>query len=220
MSEPKNTTNPNEQADTPATEPAASDAQTAAPDETVLDLEVEAGPADEADRIAALEAELAETKDKLLRALADHENLRRRAERDVQEARVYASTGFARDMLEIADNFGRAVASIPEEATREGGLLQTVAEGIHGTERQLQGVFERHKIAKVDPTVGDRFDHNRHQAMFEVETEQMAPGSVAQVIMPGYTIGDRLLRAAMVGVSKAPRPQVVADNDKSTGDAA
>lgn len=220
MSEPKHTNHAKPHAQ-PQDAPAEGGAQAhTSPDEGVLDLEVEAGPEGDAGRVAELEAELADTKDKLLRALADHENLRRRAERDVQEARVYASTGFARDMLEIADNFGRAVASIPEDARREGGPLQSVAEGILGTERQLQGVFERHKIARIDPAVGERFDHNRHQAMFEVETDQMGPGSIAQVIMPGYTIGDRLLRAAMVGVSKAPRPQVVPGAGRASGDAA
>jgi molecular chaperone GrpE len=200
----------------PHRRPSEDPAEQPAPEQTTPAAETaeeQAAPPDP----AVLEAEVAVLKDKLLRALADVENMRRRNERDVTEARAYAITGFAREMLEIADNFGRAVASIPEEARREGGLLQNLAEGVEQTERQLHGVFDRHRIARVEPQLGERFDHTRHQAMFEVETPDLLPGTVAQVMVPGYTIGDRLLRPAMVGVAKAPQPRVVDQPDGSGG---
>jgi molecular chaperone GrpE len=157
-----------------------------------------------------LEAELADTKDRLLRALADIENLRRRTARELDEARKYAVTGFAREMLEIDDNLSRALGSIPATAGQDVGFVKTLAEGVAMTQKALAACFERHRIAKVTPEVGEKFDHNRHQAMFEVESDQ-APGTIAQVLQPGYVIADRLLRPAMVGVAKAraqaPEPQ-------------
>jgi molecular chaperone GrpE len=155
-------------------------------------------------RAAELEAELGATKDRLLRALAESENLRRRTERELEERRKYAITGFARELLEVADNLGRALQTIPESARGDIGFVQNLAEGIEMTEKALLASFERHQIAKVEPAPGDRFDHNRHQAMYEVETDQHAPGSIAQVLQPGYTIADRLLRPALVGVAKSP----------------
>jgi molecular chaperone GrpE len=150
-----------------------------------------------------LQAELEETRDRLLRALAELENLRRRKEREVEDARRYAMAGFARELLDVADNLSRALDSIPPEA-RESDLLKTLIEGVAMTERALLASFERHRISKVIPEVGARFDHNLHQAMFEVATDQQPPGTVAQVMQPGYVIADRLLRPAMVGVAKAP----------------
>ncbi|MEM7021887.1 MAG: nucleotide exchange factor GrpE, partial [Pseudomonadota bacterium] len=149
-----------------------------------------------------LAGELAETKDRLLRALADIENLRRRTARELDEARKYAVTGFAREMLEIDDNLSRALESIPASAGQEVGFVKNLAEGVAMTQKALEACFERHHIAKVTPQIGDKFDHNRHQAMFEVEGDQ-PPGTIAQVLQPGYVIADRLLRPAMVGVAKA-----------------
>jgi len=149
-----------------------------------------------------IEAELADSKDRLLRALADIENLRRRTARELDEARKYAVTGFAREMLEIDDNLSRALESIPADAGQEVGFVKNLAEGVSMTQKALASCFERHHIAKVTPEIGDKFDHNRHQAMFEVETDQ-PPGTIAQVLQPGYVIADRLLRPAMVGVAKA-----------------
>ncbi len=157
--------------------------------------------ADEA--LAALEAELAETKDRLLRSLAETENLRRRASREAEEARKYAIAGFARELLEVSDNLGRALESVSEEA-RGNELVKPLVEGVELTQRTLASCFERHRIAKVVPGVGDKFDHNLHQAMFEVETDEHEPGSVIQVMQPGYKIAERLLRPAMVGVAKKP----------------
>jgi molecular chaperone GrpE len=150
-----------------------------------------------------LQGELEETRDRLLRSLAEFENLRRRKEREVEDARKYAMAGFARELLDVADNLSRALDSIPPEA-RESELLKTLIEGVAMTERALLASFERHRISKVVPEVGARFDHNLHQAMFEVPTDQQPPGTVAQVMQPGYVIADRLLRPAMVGVAKGP----------------
>jgi molecular chaperone GrpE len=155
-------------------------------------------------REAELEAELADAKDRLLRALAETENLRRRAMRDLEEAHKYAITNFARELLEVADNLSRALDAVPARARDEIEFVKNLADGIAITEKALLTSFERHQIAKVTPEIGEKFDHNRHQAMFEVETPEQPPGTVAQVLQPGYTIAERLLRPALVGVAKAP----------------
>ncbi len=163
--------------------------------------------------------EVAELKDRLLRSLAEMENLRRRSAREIDDARKYAMTGFARDLLEVADNLSRALASVPPEARTQNELLGNLLTGVEMTERSLLAMFERHKVQKVVPAKGERFDHNRHQAMFEMPSDELPPGTVAEVLQPGYVIADRLLRPALVGVVKAsPRP---ADGDKggsSAGD--
>ena len=177
----------------------------------------ETAAAEPVSREAELEAELAATKDRLLRALADLENLRRRTERELEEARKYAITGFARELLEVADNLSRALASIPPQARGEIGFLKDLAEGIEMTEKALLACFERHKIAKVEPQVGEKFDHSRHQAMFEVETDEYEPGTIAQVLQPGYVIDERLLRPALVGVAKAPSKKAAAAETGESG---
>jgi molecular chaperone GrpE len=151
-------------------------------------------------RVAALEAELAEQKDHLLRALAETENVRRRAQREREDASKYAVTGFAKELLSVADNLRRALDSLPEsEATdaRTRGLLA----GVEATERELLSVFERHGIRRIDPD-GERFDHNLHQAIFEAERSDKPGGTVVEVLQPGYVLHDRLLRPAMVGIAK------------------
>jgi molecular chaperone GrpE len=155
-------------------------------------------------REAELEAEITETKDRLLRALAETENLRRRGVRDLEETRKYAITNFARELLEVADNLSRALDAVPPRAREEIDFIRTLADGIAMTEKALLACFERHKIAAVTPEIGEKFDHNRHQAMFEVESAEQPPGTIAQVLQPGYTIADRLLRPALVGVAKPP----------------
>jgi molecular chaperone GrpE len=155
-------------------------------------------------RAAELEAELQDTRERLLRALAETENLRRRTMRDLEEAHKYAISNFARELLEVADNLSRALDAVPPRAREEIEFVRNLADGIALTEKALLNAFERHQIAKVTPELGDRFDHNRHQAMFEVATAEQPPGTVAQILQPGYTIADRLLRPAMVGVAKAP----------------
>jgi molecular chaperone GrpE len=170
-----------------------------APEETSLDA-----------RLAALEAELAETRDKLLRALAETENVRRRGQREREDAQRYSLQNFAKDMLNVADNLHRALESLPADAAEDGATRNLLA-GVAATERELLAALERHGVRKVEPKPGDRFDHNLHEAMFEVETPDRPAGTIVQVLQPGYVIHDRLLRPAMVGVAKAgaePRPRV------------
>ena len=168
-------------------------------------------------REAELEAELADSKERLLRALAETENLRRRGMRDLEEAHKYAITNFARELLEVADNLSRALEAVPPRAREEIDFIKNLADGIAMTEKALLTSFERHQIAKVTPEIGQKFDHNRHQAMFEVETAEQPPGTVAQVLQPGYTLAERLLRPALVGVAKAPASTPPADGDQSAG---
>lgn len=176
------------------------EAQTA--DNPSRDTEVEAASAaPEGDaRLAALEAELAGSKDRLLRALAETENTRRRAQREREDALRYAIAGFAKDLLSAADNLRRALDSLPEAEAgdaRTRGLLS----GVAATERELLAAFERHGIRRIDPK-GERFDHNYHQAVFEAENTGQPGGTVIEVLQPGYVLHDRLLRPAMVGVAK------------------
>lgn len=154
------------------------------------------------DPVLALEAEKAELKDKLLRTLADMENLRRRTEREVADSRLYAVTAFARDMLTVADNLRRALDSLPAE-TRSGAdaAVAALVEGVELTERDLLKTFDRHGVKKREP-VGEKFNPNFDQAMFEVPDETKPSGTVIQVIQPGYVIGERVLRPSTVGVSK------------------
>ena len=178
----------------------------------------EAAPGGDESQLTTIEAELAETKDRMLRAMADVENTRRRAAREQEEARKYAMTGFARELLEVADNLGRALDAVPGDV-RESEQVKPLVEGIELTQRSLATCFERHKITKVAPLAGDRFDHNQHQAMFEVETADHAPGAVVQVMQAGYVIADRLLRPALVGVAKRPADAAPppADGDEAGG---
>ena len=154
----------------------------------------------EAERDAA-KAEAAEFKDKLLRTLAEMENLRRRTEREVKDANTYAVTKFARDMLGVGDNLRRAIEAVPADK-REDEAVKVLVEGVELTERTLLQTLERHGV-KVIEAEGKRFDPNMHQAMFEVPTGEVAPGTVVQVLQTGYAIADRVLRPTLVGVSKA-----------------
>jgi molecular chaperone GrpE len=172
------------------------------------DIEAELGDAEElneisaeaaeADEREALKAEVAELKDRMLRALADVENTRKRAERDRRDAELYGATRFARDLLSVYDNFERALGNVTEVVRDAApGLI----EGIELTQRDLLNAFERHKILKVEPKPGDRFDPKLHQAMFEAPIPGTKAGDIIQVMNVGFTIGDRLLRPAQVGVS-------------------
>jgi molecular chaperone GrpE len=151
-------------------------------------------------RVAALEAELAEQKDRLLRALAETENIRRRTQRERDDAAKYAMSGFAKDLLAAADNLRRALDSLPEEKAGN-ELTRNLLAGVAATERELLAVFERHGIRRIDPR-GERFDHNFHQAIYEAERTDQPGGTIIEVLQPGYLLHDRLLRPAMVGVAK------------------
>jgi len=151
-------------------------------------------------RLAKAEAEAADLKDKLLRALAETENVRRRADRETQSAGKYAIERFAKDLLDVADNLRRALASVPEHQVND-ELTRTLLAGVAATERGLLAAFERHGVHRLDPK-GERFDHNFHQAVFEAENTGKPAGTVIEVLAPGYLLHDRLLRPAMVGVAK------------------
>jgi molecular chaperone GrpE len=169
--------------------------------EKAMDAAADGVEPQEAQPVTAEEA--AELKERLLRALADMENLRRRTQREVEDARKFAVTGFARDLLEVADNLGRALASVPPEAREQSEFMKNLVLGVEMTGRSLQSAFEKHQVRRIEPQKGEKFDHNLHQAMFEVPTADQAPGTIAQVIQGGYVIADRLLRPALVGVAKA-----------------
>lgn len=164
-----------------------------------------------AEALALLTAERDELKDRMLRTLAEMENLRRRTEREVADSRTYAVTNFARDMLNVADNVRRALDSVPaDQRASADGALRGLIDGIELTERDLAKNLERHGVKPVDPQ-GQKFDPNRHQAMFEVPNPDVPAGTVVQVVQTGYVIGDRVLRPALVGVAKggpkaAPNP--------------
>jgi molecular chaperone GrpE len=157
------------------------------------------------ERVAKLEAELAESKDRLLRALAESENQRRRAQREREDTQRYAVSSFAKDLLDVADNLRRALASVAIDDVQD-ERVKSLLEGVAATERALLAAFERNGMKRIEPQIGDRFDVNLHQAMFEVEKSGRPAGSVVQVLQPGYQIHDRLLRPALVGVAKAEGP--------------
>lgn len=147
------------------------------------------------------ETKLSESKDQLLRAMAETENVRRRSQRDVEESSKYAITSFARDMITVAENLQMALQSIPETARQEEGLLKTLADGVDMTQRELLKLFEKQNIKRIVP-LGEKFDHNFHQAVSQVEDITKESGTVLHVLQAGYTLHDRLLRPAMVVVSK------------------
>ena len=154
----------------------------------------------EAERDTA-RAEAADFKDKLLRTLADMENLRRRTEREVKDVNTYGVTKFARDMLGVGDNLRRAIDAVPADQ-RDSEAMKAFIEGVELTERTLVQTLERHGVKAIEAE-GKRFDPNMHQAMFELPTSDVAPGTVVQVLQTGYAIGERVLRPALVGVAKA-----------------
>jgi len=144
----------------------------------------------------------AQLKDQLLRALAETENVRRRARKDVTDANRYGIANFARDMLSVSDNMARALDSIPENAREESEIVKAIAEGVEMTAREMASALERHGIRQVNP-LGEKFDYNLHQAMFEAKDSGEPDGTIVNVVQAGYMIGERLLRPAMVGVAKA-----------------
>ena len=185
-------------------------------------VEPPAAPAAEPDPFAVIEklnAENGELKDRLLRALAEMENLRRRTEREVADARAYGVANLARDMLSVADNLARAVENFPAEERAAGdAALKALFEGVELTERDLQAALGRHGVTKLSPE-GEKFDPNFHQAMFEMPHETLPAGAVAQVVQSGWKIGERVLRPALVGISKGAA-KAAPKNDESAPPAA
>lgn len=160
-----------------------------------------AGPADfAAVRIAGLEAEIADAKDKMMRALADAENTRRRAVKDREDAGKFAVTSFAKDLLDFSDNFHRALAAIPQEL-HDDPRIASIIEGLEAMDANLLKSFEKHGIKKIEP-IDETFNPNYHEVMFETPVPGKPGGVVIQVVEAGYVLHDRLLRAAKVGISK------------------
>ncbi|PIW29685.1 MAG: nucleotide exchange factor GrpE [Rhodospirillales bacterium CG15_BIG_FIL_POST_REV_8_21_14_020_66_15] len=178
----------------------------------------DADEADPAARIAELETQVAEANDRTLRALAEAENVRRRAERDKQDASRYAIAAFAREILSVGDNLRRALDSIDAGARKSSEVVETLATGVEMTERELLAALERSGIRRIDP-LGQRFDSNAHEALFEIPDETRPQGTVAQVLEAGYMLHDRLLRPAKVGVTKGG-PKAEAAAPAAEGDTA
>ena len=158
--------------------------------------------ANENDQVATLEAQAAELRDRFLRAVAEGENIRKRAEKDVADARAYGITAFARDVLTVADNLARTIEHVSAEARASADpSLKALLEGVEITERDLQMILQKNGVKPINP-MGEKFDPHFHQAMFEVPDSGRPHGTVVQVVQTGYAIGDRVLRPAMVGVAK------------------
>lgn len=165
----------------------------------------------------ALVREAADARDKMLRTLAEMENLRKRTQKEVADARTYGVTSFARDVLDIADNLQRALDAVPAEAraNAEPGL-KALIEGVELTERSLLNALEKNGVKKFDPK-GQKFDPNFQQAMYEVPDPSVPAGTVVQVVQAGFTIGDRVLRPALVGVAKGGAKAAPSDGGGETG---
>ena len=195
-------------------EPTVRKNEAAAPPQDAPDIQAAAEPTE--DPVAALAQEAADYRDRLLRTLAEMENLRKRTEREVADARAYGITSFARDVLGVADNMRRALDAGGSELRQSADAHVTaLLDGIELTDRELNKVLERHGVRKLEPQ-GEKFDPHLHQAMYEVPDSSVPSGTVVQVIQPGYVIGERMLRPALVAVAKGgPKAQPVA----SGGDA-
>lgn len=184
--------------ETETAEQAADVAEEAATEEMP---EEAAAPESPEQRIAALEAEVADLKDRLVRSFAEVENTRRRAEKERQNASKYAATGLARDLLEVIDNLRRAIDSVPAEAADQDEALKSLLVGVEMTEQALLKGFEKNDITRIDPK-GEKFTYDYHQAMSELPNTGQPAGTVVEVLAPGYLLHDRLLRPAMVIVAK------------------
>jgi len=188
------------------------------PDGESADAQQDFAEAAGIDPFEVMAAENADLKDRALRAMAEMENLRRRTEKEVKDARQYAVSGFARDMLTVSDNLRRALDALPEEDRKNADAgIAALIEGVEMIERDLLNQLEKNGVRKLEPD-GQKFDPNFHQAMFEVPNTEVPNNTVVQVVQAGYVIGDRVLRPAMVGVSKggpkeAPQPQGEGNGD-------
>ena len=175
------------------------------------------GDAEAQDPLTVTIAERDQLKDQLLRALADTENMRRRSEREASNVRKYGHTPFARDLVGAIDNLARVVESAPENLVQADETVKSLITGIQLSWTELQSVIEKHGIKRVEP-LGEKFDYNLHQAMFEVPTNDQPSGMVLEVVQHGYVLHDRLLRPAMVGVSKTGDAAGAASNAQSKAD--
>jgi molecular chaperone GrpE len=200
------------------TDTTARPAAGAADETTAADAPAPGGAAADADTVQALAREAAEYKDKLLRTLAEMENLRRRTERETADVRNYGISSFARDILAVADNMDRALQALDADLREKAdAATKALLDGVELTERELLKVLEKHGVKRFEP-LGERFDPNLHQAMYEVLDPSVPAGQVLQVVQPGYMIADRMLRPALVAVSKGgPKPPPAQANDNVGG---
>jgi len=187
----------------------------AAAEEAARMAEEAAGAAEEADSLdfgeeqsetsaeADLQAEIDDLRERLQRAMAETENVRRRADRERQETQKYAATGFAKDLLGVADNLRRAIDAVSQEEAESNETLRTLLEGVQMTERELHEAFDKHHIKPIQAVPGQKFDPHYHEAMFEVPTNEQNPGTIVHILQTGYMLHDRLLRPTRVGVAKA-----------------
>lgn len=182
-------------------------------------------PADLAATVEMLKGQIDDLTDRLLRAHADMDNMRKRADREKEETSKYAITRFARDVVTVADNFERAVQAVPQGAAEEDAALKSLVEGVTMTEREFLNVLERYGVTRVSPK-GEMFNPHQHQAMMEMQNLDVPPGTILEVFQPGYLIEDRVLRPAMVVVAKggpkvsktAEAPETSADQDEAPAD--
>ncbi len=198
-----------ERKDTAATDEAPAPQQEAAAEAAAAEAapqEGEGAQDDPATLARKLEQELAELRDRHLRALADLENIHKRHVRELNEVRKKALADFARDLLEVADNLRRAIESVPRAELDQSDLLMSLLTGVELVERQLLQVFEKYGIRRIEPQPGEPFRHELHEAVYEVETADHRPGAIAEVMQVGYRMGERLLRPARVGIAKLPVP--------------
>ncbi len=192
---------------------AATEAEATAAAEGQAATEGEAAATQDIDPVEALKAENADLRDRFLRLAAEMDNLRRRTDREVKDAKSYAVTSFARDMLSVSDNLRRAIETLPDEARAAADATMTaLIEGVEMTERGMLSTLERHGVRKIEAE-GQKFDPNFHQAMFEVPNPNVPNNTVVQVVQAGYAIGERVLRPAMVGVAKGgPKAEAAAED--------
>ena len=167
------------------------------------------------DRLGELESELEEVRQHVLYAQAETQNVRRRLEQEKQNAPAYAATAFARDMLSVKDNLERALAADSRTTCASDERLKALVAGIEATGREIDSVFQRHGIVRVD-AMGQTLDPNSHQAMIEVPSDEAEPGTIVQEMQPGYTIKDRLLRPALVGVAQKPVAQLLLSRSRES----
>jgi len=179
--------------------------------ETGSEVEQDQGPSE----VEILLAEIAGLKEQILRYAADGENLRRRTEREVNDARAYAIQKFAKDLFGVSDNLGRALQAMPREGLD--GAVKNLVLGIEMTEKDLAGAFERNGLKRLDPAKGDKFDPHQHQAMMEQDATDVGPGCVLQVLAPGYELFGRVVRPAMVAVSSKTSGEAKSANPYANG---
>ncbi|AQX28646.1 MULTISPECIES: nucleotide exchange factor GrpE [unclassified Bartonella] len=175
--------------------------------------DAEAEEIEPADPLVVLQDENKELRDQILRLAAEMENLRRRTARDVADAKTYSIANFARDMLSVSDDLHRALEAIPKDAGENDSGLKTLVEGVEMTERAMMTALERHGVKRIDPE-GQKFDPHFHQAMFEIPNADVPENTVQQVVQAGYIIGERVLRPAIVGVTKGGTKETSVESEK------